>query len=418
LDFDPLDLCDAGRYGTKGYPHDIWRQLRRHDPVHWCEPEGYRPFWAVTRHEDVKAISTHPERYSSEPRLALAPTASEQMAIEMFPDSAGRSGVPLRMLVNMDPPDHRTYRHLAGPYFRPQILKNLEERVGEITDLLLDRWAGQGVELDFVADFASWHPLKMICEIIGVASQDEGVILRLTNELFGIFDPDFARGSPDDQTAALGLITELFGYFWDLVQDRRANPREDLASVLSHATVDGEELPPVELLSYFVLVATAGHDTTRNAISSGLRALVEHPDQLALLRQQPELAPRAADEIVRWASPVIHFIRTAVEDCELRGKRIAAGDALCLFYPSANRDEEVFEDPFAFRVDRDPNPHVGFGIGEHYCLGASLARMEIRVLLEHLVPRLASVELVGEPELTHAHFVGGHKHLPIRWTLA
>ncbi|MGH9246552.1 MAG: cytochrome P450 [Acidimicrobiales bacterium] len=410
LDFDPLDLCEAERFAN-GYPHDIWRALRAHDPVHWCEPDGYRPFWAVTKHEDIKSISAQPERFSSTPRLTFIPIEMEQQALAMFPDAADQGGMPLRMLVTMDPPEHRTYRHLTAPYFLPRVLRNLEDRVVDITRALLDQFAGDDRELDFVTDVASWHPLRMICEIIGVAADDEQLILRLTNELFGGLDPELA---PQEQGT---VLLEMFRYFHDLVEHKRAAPRDDLGSVLSNATIDGELLPHIELMSYLVLIATAGHDTTRNAISAGMHVLISNHDQWARLREEPELAATAADEIVRWASPVIHFIRTANEDCEIRGQSIRAGDHLALFYPSANRDEEVFDEPFAFRVDRQPNPHVGFGFGEHYCLGATLARMEIRVLLEHLIPRLESVELAGEPAYTHASFVGGFKHLPIRWSL-
>lgn len=408
---DPLELAAPDRYAIDGFPHDAWTELRATDPVHWTEPPGYRPFWSITKHADLKHISSHPELFSSRPRLTMQPIAMEQEMLKQFPDAADQGGMPLRMLVTMDPPDHRAYRNLAGPYFRPSVLKNLEDRVGEITTLLLDRYAGTDVELDFVTDVASWHPLRMICEILGIASECEGLILRMTNELFGADDPELGR---EDQE---NLLPEMFEFFFDLVEEKRAQPGEDLASVLANGEIDGEPLPHMELLSYFVLVSTAGHDTTRNALGSGMHALLHHPDQLELLRSDRSLVKTAADEMVRWASPVIHFIRTATEDTVVGGKQIKAGDHLVLFYPSANRDEEVFDDPFAFRVDRDPNPHLGFGVGEHFCLGAGLARMEIRVFLEQWLDRIESVELTGEPAHTAASFVGGYKHLPLRWTL-
>jgi cytochrome P450 len=408
---DPLDLVLPERYAANGFPHEAWTRLRATDPVHWCEPEGYRPFWAVTRHADVKAVSTQPELFSSVPRLNLHPELYEQKMLEVFPDAADQGGMPLRMLVTMDPPDHRAYRNLAGPYFRPRVLAALEDRVSEVTTLLLDRYAGTDVELDFVTDVASWHPLRMLCEILGIGADDEHVILKLTNELFGSEDPEFAR---EDK---LSIIPEMFEFFFALVEGKRARPGEDLASVLAAGEIDGQPLPHLELLSYFVLVATAGHDTTRNALSTGMAALVEHPDQLAMLVADPSLARTAADEVIRWASPVVHFVRTATADTELGGKAIGAGDSVCLFYPSANRDEAVFEDPFAFRVDRDPNPHLGFGVGEHFCLGAALARMEVRTFLDQLARRLSTVELAGPPSRTAANFVGGYKHLPLRWSL-
>ena len=408
---DPLDLAAPERFAVAGFPHQVWTELRATDPVHWCEPEGYRPFWAITKHADIKFISSHPGLFSSKPRLTLQPIAVEQEMLRAFPDAADQGGMPLRMLVTMDPPDHRTYRNLASPYFRPSVLKNLEDRVGEITALLLDRYVGTDVELDFVTDVASWHPLRMICEILGVAADREGLILRMTNELFGADDPELGR---DDRE---NLLPEMFEFFFNLVEEKRAQPGEDLASVLALGEIDGEPLPHIELLSYFVLVATAGHDTTRNALGSGMQALLEHPEQLERLRADPSLAKTAADEMVRWASPVIHFIRTATADTELGGKQIKAGDHLALYYPSANRDEDVFDDPFAFRIDRDPNPHLGFGVGEHFCMGAGLARMELRVFLEQWVTRLDAVELTAAPSHTAASFVGGSKHLPVRWTL-
>lgn len=407
---DPLDLVTPERYGEGGFPHDAWTTLRRDDPVHWCEPEGFRPFWVISKHEDLKHVSSNPELFSSRPRLTLQPEVAEKQMLEMFPDAADQGGMPLRMLVTMDPPEHRTYRQLAGPAFRPRAVARLEERIEEITELLFDRLVGENVEFDFVEEFAQWHPLKMLCQLLGVGEESEPLILRLTNELFGAADPDMGR---EDQE---NLLPEMFQFFFELVEEKRANPTEDLASVLSNATIDGEPLPHIELLSYFVLIATAGHDTTRNSMSGGMAALLEHPEQLKMLRADPSLIPSAVEEIVRWTSPVIHFFRTATEDTELRGRKISAGEHLLLFYPSANRDEDIWDDPFEFRVDRESNPHLGFGVGEHFCLGAALARAELRIFLEHLVRRVDHVELAGDTANTHATFVGGLKHLPLRWT--
>lgn len=396
---DVLELVDPQRYGRAGQPHELWTRLRHESPVHWCEPEGYPPFWAVTRHADVKSISVDPERFSSRDIVVLAPERAARVDA-MFGE---RDHAP-RTIIDTDPPEHRDYRGLALPYFKPRVLRNLEERVREISRELLDQAPER---LDFVTDVAAWHPLRMICEILGLARADEGLLLRLTNEFIGFADPEFRRDSRPEFAAFLSKV----------IAERRARPSEDLAGVLAGARLNGEPLPERDTLMYLLIIAVAGHDTTRSAISGGLLALIRHPEQLDLLRERPELCGAAADEIVRWTSPVVHFVRRATEDCEVGGRPVRAGDRLALFYPSANRDEEVFGDPFAFRVDRDPNPHLGWGFGEHYCLGANLARMEIRVLLEELVPRLERVELAGAPEWMASRLICGPKHLPIRWRL-
>ena len=397
---DPALLVDAAGYAAHGYPHEAWAALRRRSPVHWCQPPGFRPFWAVTRHEDVRRLSTHPELFRSEPRTILFPEQLEAMTGAMTP----------RTLINMDPPEHRDYRALAAPFLKPSAIRSLESTVRAITVDLLDRRSGPE-PFDFVFDFAAHHPLKVICGVLGAAPEDEGLVLRIANTVFGIEDPDYAP-----QLA--GLAMEMMEYYRRLKEDRLAHPTDDLYSALVNASVAGEPIGDVELVSYFLILTSAGHDTTRNAMAGGLLALLEHPDQLDRLRDDPSLCATAADEIIRWTSPVIQFCRTPVEDVEVGGRLVRAGETMAMFYPSANRDEAVFGDPDRFRVDRDPNPHLGLGVGEHYCLGAHLARLEIKVLLEELVPRLASIEGTGPVERTAAAFVGGVKHLPVRWTLA
>jgi cytochrome P450 len=396
---DPAVLVDARGYAAHGYPHHAWAALRNESPVHWCESPGFRPFWAVTRHEHVKHLSTHPDLFRSEPRTILFREQLEMMTGPMTP----------RTLINMDPPEHRDYRALAAPFLRPSAIRSLESTVRAITVDLLDGRIGPE-PFDFVFDFAAYHPLKVICGLLGAAPQDEGLVLRIANTVFGIEDPDYAP-----QLASLAM--EMMEYYCSVKDDRRATPTDDLYSALANASVGGEPIGDIELVSYFLILTSAGHDTTRNAIAGGLLALLEHPDQLNLLRDNPRLCATAADEVIRWTSPVIQFCRTPVEAVELGGRRIHAGETLAMFYPSANRDEAVFDQPDEFRVDRDPNPHLGLGVGEHYCLGAHLARLEIRILLEQLVPRLDGIELVGPVERTAAAFVGGIKHLPVRWRL-
>jgi cytochrome P450 len=270
--------------------------------------------------------------------------------------------------------------------------------------------------MDFVTDVSAPVPLAVLAEMLGVPREDWRLMFKWTNAIVGAEDPEYRQGENAELSAMDARMT-LFEYFWKMVQDRRERPRDDIVSVLANAEVDGAPLPPRELLSYCFLLVIAGNETTRNAMSGGLLAFIQNPGELAKLRADPMLAPAAAEEIARWTTPVIQFCRTATQDFELRGKKIRAGESMCLFYPSANRDEEVFEAPFEFRIDRDPNRHLAFGIGEHFCLGANLARLELRVLFRQLAERLVEAEVVGPVERLRSSFLGGVKHVPIRYRL-
>jgi cytochrome P450 len=403
-----LDVISAARYGTKGYPHDAWTRLRREAPVCWMEPPGYKPFWAITKHADIIEVSKQPDRFRSAGRFILFPELGGGQNADNMADDP-----PLRMLVNQDPPEHRDFRGLVSKWFTPRSVGRLETRLEDITREIFDELSGEG-ECDFVSTIAARQPLRMITELIGIPREKEDFVLRITNENFGIEDAEFEREG-DTREERLVFIQEAFEFLGELLESRRQEPREDLATVLAQATIRGEPVPQFELFSLLFLIMVAGHDTTRNAISSGLLALLEHPEELEKLRRDPSLVGLAADEIVRWTTPVNHFVRTANQDYELRGEKIREGDSVALFYASANRDEEVFEDPFTFRIDRSPNPHLGFGIGEHFCLGSHLARMDLRVFFRQLVDRVESIELAGPVELLHASFVGGPKHVPIRY---
>jgi cytochrome P450 len=417
LPLDQLDVISARGYGERGYPHAEWARLRRESPVHFMRPEGYDPFWAVTKHADITEVSKQPKVFQSAGRFILFPRAIAPVG---EPQEDGLvSDPPLRMLVNMDPPEHRDYRKLVSGWFTPRAVRSLEARLEEITRDIFDDLAGDGSEreCDFVRDVAALQPLRMITEILGIPREREDFVLKVTNQNFGLEDPEFAiEGETPEQR--LAFIGEAFNYLKEITEDRRRSPRNDLSTVLANATLGGEPVPEFELFSLYFLVMVAGHDTTRNAISSGLMAFLEHPDQLEKLKRDPSLVDRAADEIVRWTTPVNHFSRTATRDYELRGQQIRAGDSVALFYASANRDEDIFEDPFAFRIDRDPNPHLGFGVGEHFCLGAHLARMDLRVFWRQLAERIVSIEPAAPAELLHASFVGGPKRLPVKLRLA
>jgi len=396
---DPLSYTDEERL------HRGLALLRREAPVHLVTAPGYRPFYAVTRHADIMEVERDGALWLSEPRPALAPLASER----------ANAGFRVRTLVNMDDPDHRVVRAIGADWFRPRAMRMLEARVRELAREHVDRMASLGGECDFAADIAVHYPLYVILSLLGMPESDFPKMLQLTRELFGAQDEEFGRDAGKDQR--MSVLMDFFAYFQELTAARRAHPTDDLASAIANAVVDGQPLDDVETMSYYVIVATAGHDTTSSTIAGGLQALLANPGELARLRDDPALLPTAADEMIRWVTPVKEFMRTASAGTVLGGVPIAKGESVLLSYPSANRDEEVFTDPFRFDVGRDPNRHLAFGFGAHYCLGAALAKMETRALFAELLPRLESVELAGVPEWTATTFVGGLKHLPVRYRL-
>jgi cholest-4-en-3-one 26-monooxygenase len=409
---DELDVIGPDTYMRDGYPYAAWKRLRKESPIHWFDVPGGVGFWAVTRRADIVWISKQPTRFINGPRLAVfekgAPVEGERTFV--------------RQLLNMDPPDHTQYRGAASAWFTPQSIARRRDEVTRIARKLLDEMAGDGEvrEGDFVRDLAVPLTLGVLADMLGVPHADWPKMFEWTSRVAGSADPEFQsdkleRGNqtiPFEQTR-----NELFAYFAELAAERRKDPRGDIVSVLANATIDGAPMPPLELLSYFFLLVVAGNETTRNAASGGLLALIENPGEFRKLRADPGLLNPAVEEIVRWTTPVIQFCRTAVEDVELHGKRIRKGDAFCLFYPSANRDEEAFDDPDAFLVDRRPNPHLGFGIGDHFCLGANLARLELRVIFGELAQRLDEIELAGPYERMRSSFLGGIKRMPIRYRL-
>jgi hypothetical protein len=407
---DGRELIEPSWYGEHGPPHDVWSQLRRESPVHACEPPGYRPFWAITRHADICEISKRPETFSSAPGIFM-PRKTDVLD----PDGLGK----MRVIIEMDPPEHRSIRKVTSPWFTPRALGRVDAAVDKSARALVDRMAADGGagECDFATDIAAAHPLRILSTILGVPQSEEPRILRLTNQLFADDDPELQREGEDRVQAQRELGMELFQLFSEIVEDRRKNPRDDLASVIANGQVDGAPMGPMETFGYYLITFTAGHDTTKNALVGGMNALIRNPDALEQMRRNPERVPSAVEEIVRWTSPVNYMVRTVTRDAEVGGQKMREGDKLILFYASANRDEDVFEDPFTFRVNRDPNRHLGFGIGEHFCLGAHLARRSQRALFGELARRLESVELAGEPDWIQSSFVVGLKHLPIRYRL-
>jgi cytochrome P450 len=409
------DLDEAGRvfvdpaaYADEPRFEAATALLRRDDPVHWVEGEGFNPFWAITKHADVFEIETKHATFLNEPRPVLGTAADDQRRLE--------NGDLLRTLIHVDGTEHRNLRGVAAEWFLPKSLAKLDARLAELARLSVDRMVELGGECDFARDIAMPMPLNVILAILGLPESDYPRMLALTQQLFGAADEEMQRGStPEDLMA---VIQDFFVYFSALTDERRAHPTGDLASAVANATIEGEPLTPMQTISYYVITATAGHDTTASAMAGGMQALIEHPDQLARLQADPSLIATTADEMIRWVTPVKHFMRTATEPHEMRGRTIEAGQSVLLSYPSANRDEDVFTDPFRFDIGRSPNKHLAFGFGVHFCLGAMLARMELKALFSELVPRLRSIELAGEPALMKTLFVGGLKRLPVRYEIA
>jgi len=376
------------------------------------EPAGYRPFWAIARHAEVMEVSRANEQFINSRRLNLMPTAHE----DSVKRSSGRFGRMYRTIAHMDDPDHREYRRVTRDWFMGSAVKRLEPQLAALAAEHVDRMAAAGGEIDFATEVANWYPLRVIMTILGVPREDQGFMLKLTQQFFGAQDPDLGNAitTPDDQ---FGLLQEFFDYFTRMAAERRRNPKDDLATVIAQGRVNGAAMGDLETASYYAVIATAGHDTTAAASAGGLLALMERPGDWAKLKANPELLDAAIEEMLRWVSPVKHFARTATADCELAGTSIKAGQSVALFYPSANRDESVFDMPFVFDVARKPNRHLAFGFGGHMCLGLFLARLEMRVLFRELLARLHSVELTGPARRIHANLVGGFKSLPIRFRM-
>lgn len=404
-------FAEPKAYADDARLHEALAYLRAHEPVVRVESRLYRPFWAITKHADIMAIERENDLFLSEPRPLLATAAADDLAKEQL-----EAGMGLRTLIHMDDPHHRKVRSIGADWFRPKAMRDLKVRVDELAKRYVDRMRDIGPECDFVTEIAVHFPLYVIMSLLGLPEDDYERMHMLTQEMFGGDDDEYKRkgGTLEDQ---LQVLLDFFAYFSQLTASRRENPTDDLASAIANGRIDGEPLSDVDTASYYVIVASAGHDTTKDAISGGLLALIENPDQLERLRQDPSLMGTAVEEMIRWTTPVKEFMRTAAADTEVRGVPIAAGESVYLAYVSGNRDEEVFEEPFRFDVSRDPNKHVAFGYGVHFCLGAALARMEMNSLFSELIPRLESIELAGEPELSATTFVGGLKHLPIRYSL-
>jgi cytochrome P450 len=320
----------------------------------------------------------------------------------------------------MNQPDHMKYRMLTQAWFMPKNLQQIEDRLRKLARLYVDKLAATGGECDFVSESAVHYPLMVIMSILGVPGEDEPMMLRLTQEYFGSNDAELNRGKAamtplEAEQAVTKVVSEFNDYFRKVAEDRRRKPTDDLASVIANSTIDGEPIADIDAMGYYITVAFAGHDTTSSSVAGAIWALCDFPEQLARVRSEPALIPGLVEEAVRWTSPIHQFVRRAASDCEIRGQKVRKGDWVVLLFPSGNRDEDVFDQPFEFRVDRSPSRQIGFGYGAHVCLGQHLARMEMAIFFDELLPRLERIELVGKPRRTVTNFVGGPKSLPVRF---
>jgi cytochrome P450 len=399
LRLSDIDLSTPEAFAD-GWPYREFEVLRREAPVYWNRQAGGGGFWVVSKYRDVQAVSLDPKTFSS----GRGGTLMREFKGEEL--EANRA-----FMLNMDAPRHTRFRRLVNMGFSPKMVTRLEPHVRDMARKIVDAVAERG-ECDFVTDVAAELPLQVIAEMIGVPLEDRHLVFNWSNQMIGFDDPEYQPTSDVSKIASM----EMFMYANQLALARKDSPRDDLVSVLMNAEVDGEKLTEVEFDSFFLLLAVAGNETTRNLISGGMLALFQNPDQRARLMADPKLMPTAVEEMLRWVSPVMYFRRTATRDAEIRGQAIREGDKVTIWYGSANRDEEIFARADKFDVGRTPNEHLAFGLGHHFCLGANLARLEIQIMFEEILRRLPDMQLAAQPERLRSNFIHGIKRMPVRFT--
>lgn len=388
---------------ARGAPYEMFSLLRREAPVFRHEHPDAEDFWAITRYDDIRDASRDHETFSTE----LGSVFLEDMDEEAL-------AMTRLTILNMDPPRHNRQRKLVSYGFTPRMIDSLHAGIRERARLVVDGVCERG-ECEFVEDVAAELPLQVICEMIGVPDEDRHLIFEWSNKLVGSQDPDFQATPEDGEVAA----AQIFEYCGEIAAQRRVQPRDDIMTALVQAEVDGDRLTDDELKMFFVTLAVAGNETTRNLIAHGMLALIENPDARRELVVDPGRVPTAVEEMLRWGTSIHNFRRTATRETRIRDQVIGEGEKVVLYYLSANRDEDVFDDPHRFDIHRDPNPHMAFGGGgAHFCLGANLARLEIRVIMEELVRRLPDIEPAGPVRRMRSDFINGIKHMPVAFTPA
>jgi cholest-4-en-3-one 26-monooxygenase len=400
MELSDINLLDLDRF-TQGVPHEWFTYLRSNAPIyHHPEPDG-RGFWVFSKYEDVVAIGRDAKHFSSDQRRG-----GVVGLVDIAPDPNWEGG---QLMLTMDPPPHTRHRRLVNRGFTPRMIGMLEAHIRDVTARIIDDAIAKG-QVDFVVDAASELPLQVIAELMGVPLEDRHKVFDWSNRMIGSEDPEYSVSQEHVQQAQI----EMFMYAQALADQKRTDPQEDIISKLLSADIDGDQLSEMDFNLFFLLLAVAGNETTRNAISHGMNAFLDYPDQYRLLVENPELIDSAIEEILRWASPVLYFRRNVTEDMDYKGHQLKEGEKVSIWYISANRDEDIFKDPFTFDITRSPNEHVAFGGGgPHHCLGANLARMELKLFFEELTRKVPHVESHGKPERLRSNFIGGIKHLPV-----
>lgn len=408
--------------GKREVIDQIFTRLRKDYPLAVAEVPGYDPHWIVTKYDDIREITRQDHLFHSADR---SKTLASQVAEKMMRDYSGGLPTIIKSLVHMDDPEHADHRAVTQAHFYPQVIAKLEPQIRETARRYIDEFLALGNRnVDFATQLAFPYPVDVILTLIGVPKKDHQKMLDLTHWLFTYADPDLCRPGanitdPQEIIKTWDIVyNEFLSYYTPLINDRRACPRDDLASVIANGQINGCPMNERNIISYFVIAATAGHDTTSATTATSMWQLAENPDLFRRIKENPKLIPGFVEESIRWASPVQQFVRSATEDYVLRGQQIKKGDLLYLSYVSGNRDEEIFKDAFTFDPERAPNRHIGFGYGPHICLGQHLARLEMRILWEELLPRLKSVEMAGEGKFAESEFVCGPKYVPINYELA
>ena len=412
-------LYQAANWADMGAIHDLFSRLRAEDPVHKCVAEGYPTLWHVTKHADIFDVERRTKDFLNEPRLIISTSEQEEKVRAQTGGSLNR----IRSLVTYDAPEHMQLRLLTQAWFMPKNLDKLQARITDSVERGLTVIESKNGHCDFAREVALEYPLRVIMAVLGVPEDDYAMMLRLTQELFGPEDPDVGHKTDEsiDVDAALAqTVMDLFGYFSALTVEKINNPQDDVASIIANAEIDGAPLDDMGKLGYYIIVATAGHDTTSYSLTEAVHHLALNPDLFERLKQDPEtISPLITEEAIRYASSVRHFVRTANKDTVLNGKTIKAGESVILWYPSGSRDEDVFANSQSFDIDRSQETrHAAFGHGAHMCLGMHLARLELNAFLMALAKKVDTIELTENPKYVQAHFVGGIKSLPVKMALS